>query len=51
MNAGKGMTLGVLIAAVIAFAISTVTDDQTIWSWAIPVGIAVGLAIGAGGKR
>ena len=48
LNAGTGMTLGVIIGAAIALIVQLITGDSSIWSWAIPVGLAVGLAVGAG---
>lgn len=48
LNAGSGMVLGVLIGALIALLVSLITGDTTVWTWAIPVGLAGGLAIGAG---
>lgn len=48
LNAGTGMALGVFVAAVIALIVNLVTGNSDVWVWAIPVGIAVGLAIGAG---
>lgn len=50
LNAGTGMGLGAVIAAVVALVVSAVTGDQAIWSWAIPVGVAVGLAVGSRGE-
>lgn len=50
-NAGTGMVSGIVIGAFVALVVSTVTADQSIWSWAIPVGLAMGLAIGAGLQR
>ena len=47
LNAGTGMALGALLGALVALIVSAVTGDQTVWSWAIPVGLASGLAIGA----
>ncbi len=47
-NAGTGMVAGILIGAMIALAVSTITGDQSTWYWAIPFGLATGLAIGAG---
>jgi hypothetical protein len=51
LNAGTGMVAGVIIAAIIALLVSATTGDQSIWSWAIPVGLATGLAIGAGRQQ
>ena len=48
LNAGKGMALGIVISAAVALLVQVLTGDSTIWSWAIPVGLATGLAIGAG---
>ncbi len=50
-NAGRGMVAGIFVGAAVALAVSVITGDQSIWSWAIPVGLAVGLAIGAGRQR
>lgn len=57
LNAGTGMALGVIVASLIALLISTITGNQDIWAWSVPVGVSVGLAIGvsaesrqAGGK-
>lgn len=47
-NAGKGMAFGVLVGAFIALIVSFTTGDSSVWAWAIPVGLATGLAIGAG---
>ncbi|MFZ1395289.1 MAG: hypothetical protein WAS33_00230 [Candidatus Promineifilaceae bacterium] len=48
LNAGTGMALGVFIGAAVALLVHLTTGDSTIWSWAIPVGLACGLAIGQG---
>jgi hypothetical protein len=50
-NAGTAMAMGVIIAAIAAFVVQLVTDDLSIWAWAIPVGLAVGLAGGAGAAQ
>jgi hypothetical protein len=47
-NAGTGMGAGAIGGALVALLVSSVTGDASIWSWAVPVGLAVGLAIGAG---
>jgi MFS family permease len=47
-NAGTGMVAGILIGAMIALAVSAMTGDQSIWNWAIPFGLATGLAIVTG---
>lgn len=41
------MALGAIMAAVIALAVQLMTGDSAIWTWAIPFGVAIGLAIGA----
>ncbi len=48
LNAGTGMALGAIVAAIIALVVQLITHDSSVWTWATPVGIAVGLAIGAG---
>ncbi|MBK8903684.1 MAG: hypothetical protein IPM53_21050 [Anaerolineaceae bacterium] len=48
LNAGTGMAVGVLVSAFIALVVQLATGDSSVWNWAIPVGLAVGLAIGAG---
>lgn len=48
LNAGTGMALGTLGGAVIAILVNVVSGDSGIWIWAIPVGLSVGLALGAG---
>lgn len=50
-NAGAGMAAGTLIGAFVALLVSSLTGDQSIWSWAIPAGLASGLAVGAGRER
>ena len=47
-NAGTGMIAGILIGAMVALAVRVITGDQSTWLWAIPFGLATGLAIGAG---
>lgn len=48
LNAGTGMAFGVVAGALIAVLVSIVTGDNSVWSWAIPVGMATGLAVGVG---
>lgn len=48
LNVGTGMVMGILVSAAIALLVGSITGDNSIWSWAIPVGLASGLAIGAG---
>ena len=48
LNAGNGMVLGAVVGALIALLVNVVTGNSSIWTWAIPVGLAIGLAIGAG---
>ena len=38
----------IVISAIIASIVSMVMGDNAIWSWAIPVGVAVGAAINGG---
>lgn len=45
------MAGGVIIGALMALVISAITGDQSVWAWAIPVGLAVGLAVGAGSQK
>jgi hypothetical protein len=51
LNAGTGMAGGVIIGALMALVISAVTGDQSVCAWAIPVGLAVGLAVGVGNQK
>lgn len=51
LNAGTGMAGGVIIGALMALVISTITGDQSVWAWAIPVGLSIGLAVGAGNQK
>jgi hypothetical protein len=51
LNAGTGMALGAVVAAIIALVVQVATGNGSIWAFAIPLGIAVGLAIGAGANR
>ena len=51
LNAGIGMVAGVLVGALVALIVNLVTGNSFIWSWAIPVGLACGLAIGAGASN
>jgi hypothetical protein len=48
LNTGTGMVMGILVSAAIALLVGFITGDSSVWSWAIPVGLACGLAIGAG---
>lgn len=45
---GKGIAFGAIGGAIVAALVSAITGNNDIWIWAIPVGVAVGLAIGAG---
>ena len=47
LSAGSGMVIGAFGAALLALVVQLVTRDTSIWVWAIPIGIAVGLALGA----
>jgi hypothetical protein len=39
------------MGALIALLVSMLTGDNAVWSWAIPVGLACGLAIGQGAQN
>ncbi len=45
-----GMLAGIIVSALIALIVSNITQDNTIWSWATPIGVAVGSAINSGRK-
>ncbi len=47
-NAGTGMTAGVIVGALVALVVNVVTGNADVWAWAIPVGLASGLAISSG---
>ena len=47
LNAGKGMVMGILIGTAVALLVQLITGDSSVWNWAIPVGLACGLASGA----
>lgn len=51
LNAGTGMVGGIVVGALVALIVSALTGDQAVWSWTIPVGLAAGLAIGAGRQQ
>lgn len=51
LAAGTGMAMGVLISAAMALVVQVITGDGSVWSWAIPVGLATGLAIGTAGTK
>lgn len=48
LNAGSGMALGAFAGALVALLVNLMTGDPAVWTWAIPVGLASGLAIGGG---
>ena len=48
LNAGTGMALGAIIAVLVALLINWLTGNGDIWAWAIPIGVAIGLAVGNG---
>ena len=50
-SAGKGMAVGAGIAAFIALVVQFSTGDANVWTWVVPVGIAIGLAIGLASTR
>ena len=43
-----GMIGGVFVSAFVALVVSIATGDSFVWTWAIPIGVGVGTAIGAG---
>ena len=45
------MVGGIIVGALIALLVSTLTNDQSVWSYMIPIGVACGLAVGAGRPR
>lgn len=51
LNAGTGMALGALGAVLVGFLVQAVTGDRSIWQWIMPIGIAMGVALGAGHER
>lgn len=51
LNPGTGMVGGVVVGALVALIVSTITGDQSVWAWAIPVGLASGLAMGQRGQK
>jgi uncharacterized transporter YbjL len=51
LNAGTGIALGVIGGALLAVLVMAMTGDADIWVWAIPLGAAVGVAIGASASR
>ncbi len=40
--------LSIIISVLIALLVTAITDDNIVWSWAVPLGIGVGAAINAG---
>jgi hypothetical protein len=48
LNAGTGTALGIFVGAGVALIVQLITGNSSTWSWAIPVGLACGLTIGAG---
>lgn len=47
-NAGTGMAAGAIVGALVALVVNVVTGNADVWAWAIPVGLASGLALGSG---
>ncbi len=47
-NAGTGMAAGAIFGALVALVVNVVTGSAEVWAWAVPVGLASGLAIGGG---
>ena len=45
-NAGTGMVYGIVLATILALVVQHFTKDSSIWIWILPIGVAVGFAIG-----
>lgn len=45
---GRGMAMGIAAMVLVSILVNWTTGDDSIWSWSIPVGVAIGTAIGAG---
>ncbi len=48
---GIGAALGALLGGLVGLVVYLITGDSAVWAWAIPVGVAVGAAIGAGRSK
>jgi hypothetical protein len=51
LNPATGMAIGASFAALISIIVQLTTKDSSIWTWSIPIGIAVGLPIGIAAKK
>lgn len=51
LNPATGMVMGAIVAVLISIVVQLTTNDSFIWTWSIPVGIAVGLPIGIASKK
>jgi hypothetical protein len=51
LNAGTGIALGVIGGALLAVLVMALTGIRAVWVWALPVGAAAGVAIGASASR
>lgn len=51
LNAGTGVAFGIIAGAALAVLVNAITGDTSIWVWTIPLGAAVGVAIGASRQR
>lgn len=47
-HVGQGMVIGILISTLIALIVNLITGDSSVWTYMIPIGVAMGAAIGAG---
>lgn len=47
-TAGIGMAVGAVAGAIVALVVQLATGDPRVWAYAIPIGVAAGVAIGAG---
>jgi threonine/homoserine efflux transporter RhtA len=50
LNPATGMAMGAIVAALISIVMQLTAKDSSVWSWSIPIGIAVGLPIGIAAK-
>jgi len=51
LNPATGMAMGAIVAALISIVVQLTTNDSFIWTWSIPIGIAIGLPIGIAAKK
>ena len=51
LNPATGMAMGAIVAALISIVVQLAAQDNSIWSWSIPGGIAAGLPFGIKAKN